>query len=47
MYDNSTKLNFSDHDNTSEAEQTLEIVLEWSRIERGETMPASLFTKPR
>lgn len=46
MYDG-MKLNFSDHDNTSEAEQTLEFVLEWSRIEQGETMPASLFTKPR
>lgn len=46
LYD-STKLNFSDHDNTSGAEQTLEFVLEWSRIEQGETMPTSLFKEPR
>lgn len=46
MYD-STKLNFSDHDNTSGAEQTSELVLEWSRIEQGETMPTGLFTEPR
>lgn len=43
MYD-STKLNFSDHDNISGAEQTSEFVLEWSRIE---TIPTSLFTEPR
>ncbi len=43
MFD-STKLNLSDHDNTSGAEQTSEFVLEWSRTG---TMPTSLFTEPR